>query len=276
MYGFHTTLDKIPHLISIGATAAQIMTGSPRSYNCKLYETSLTEPIKNLVETSDFFLINHSPYVLNFCRRDMGPGPVNCLTNHMINGYQLGCAGTILHMPKNSQKYDKDTALRNMSKNLQDCLDNTKNGHIILENMTGGSSMCCLIKEMGEFWDEYVDESMRKRISWCLDTAHLWGVGEYDLGSRRCVDQMFCDWNHYIGMDHLTCFHFNDSKVKLGGKADRHADITSGEIAPKGLKHIFKYCKKYQLPMIMEVKCDAIPLLNQLEIVSQWDKEYKV
>jgi hypothetical protein len=54
-------------------------------------------------------------------------------------------------------------------------------------------------------------------------------------------------------MDRLRCFHFNDSKIELGGNRDRHANIGEGTIGAKGLAPLVGNPKIRNLPLLLEV-----------------------
>ena len=48
---------------------------------------------------------------------------------------------------------------------------------------------------------------------------------------------MLKDFDKIIGLNKLKVIHFNDSKMPLSSKRDRHEHLGKGMIGEKGLKH---------------------------------------
>jgi len=79
-----------------------------------------------------------------------------------------------------------------------------------------------------------------RRVSICLDTAHLWGAGcPIDTGAG--VDQLVAEFDARIGLDRLAMIHLNDSKSELGSRMDRHEHLGAGRIGPAGLARILTH-----------------------------------
>ena len=73
-----------------------------------------------------------------------------------------------------------------------------------------------------------------RRVSICLDAAHLWGAG-YPISDPAEVDRLVDEVDRLIGLDRLAMIHFNDSRAELGSRADRHEHIGAGGIGPAGM-----------------------------------------
>lgn len=255
------------------ATAIQIWTGNPKSYHAKHLEN--TEPARQYVEDNNLFLISHSPYILNFAR-DPDPKILNRYITDLKNIHNLGGKGSVLHMGFNVKTIKKshEEACRTMIKNLDLVAQKTpKDSTMILENMAGkGTAMCCKMDEWAAFSEE-IPEDLYKRISWCVDTAHLHGVGEYNLSMRREAMRFYDDFDSQIGWDHLLCFHFNGSAAALGSCKDLHADIghdMAGVIESKGLRHLARIAQETEKPLIMEIPAMESPVAWQIATVRSW------
>lgn len=87
----------------------------------------------------------------------------------------------------------------------------------------------------------------------CLDTAHLHGMGEYNLGTICGTNKLIMRMTE-LGMENrLFCLHLNDSKVPLGSKKDRHETLGRGFIYENGLeplKPLLDWIK--DVPVILE------------------------
>ena len=79
-----------------------------------------------------------------------------------------------------------------------------------------------------------------RRISICLDTAHLWGAGQ-PINTVPGVDRLVAEFDATIGLDRLAMIHLNDSKSELGSRMDRHEHLGAGAIGPEGLARILTH-----------------------------------
>lgn len=128
---------------------------------------------------------------------------------------------------------------------------------LIFENCAGETTkMGRSLKDIKEFFD-VIDDKFHPQLSVCIDTAHIFAAGEYDLGKIDEIDRMYSDFTDILGLNRLKLFHLNDSKVEFGRKVDRHENLGLGYIfgsddRMKALKHFFLSAKKNEIPMIGE------------------------
>ena len=71
------------------------------------------------------------------------------------------------------------------------------------------------------------------RLGICFDTCHVFAAG-YDIRTPAAYADTMAEFDQIVGLDHIKCFHFNDSKFGLGEQKDRHAHIGEGEIGRQG------------------------------------------
>jgi deoxyribonuclease-4 len=126
---------------------------------------------------------------------------------------------------------------------------------IVLENSAGeGNKLGKNLMELGAIIQS-IDPKYQSQVKVCIDTAHIFASGEYDLGKPQQVVQFFVDFNQYIGLDHLEVFHLNDSKVPFGSKSDRHINLGLGHEfseGRKGLKYLLEEASYLSVPLIGE------------------------
>ena len=67
------------------------------------------------------------------------------------------------------------------------------------------------------------------RLGVCFDTCHVFAAG-YDFRTPAAYAATMAEFDRVVGLDHIKCFHFNDSKFGLGERKDRHTHIGQGEI----------------------------------------------
>ena len=186
-----------------------------------------------------------------------------------------GC-GSVLHMGANVANLHQstDTACQNFVDNLDWVLENTpESSTIFLENMAGcGTRMCCKMKEWSRFWNYYLDSDLQSRVKWCVDTAHLFATGEYNISNPDEVERFYADFDKNIGWDNLGCFHFNNSKAKCKSFHDIHADLTSGYIETAGMEALCKLATKTGKPMILETPANSQSLEEQFGLIKKWGK----
>lgn len=145
-------------------------------------------------------------------------------------------------------------------------LEFTHDGKLVLENCAGeGRKLCKNFSEISRIIDQ-VQPSKRDHVGVCVDTAHIWGQGDYDIRKISEIDRMFSDFDQHIGLDRFTLLHLNDSEVPFGSKKDRHASICTGHIWGEdstSLVYLLDKCQEHGIPMVLEtVVTDMVTLAN--------------
>jgi deoxyribonuclease-4 len=267
---FYNTIKKAN---SIGATAIQVWTGSPYSNNYSKIECTDAANTKTYIRENTIHLISHSPYVINFARENQIASQKRLIAD-LENIESLGGSGTVLHTGKNvktiGQSYKQ--AEENFTENIRKVLENySGSSNILLENMCGcGSSMWCELSPWVNYWNEY---PYKDRTRWCIDTAHLYAAGEYDISKKSESLRFYNDFSDHIGWQYVDCIHFNGSLVGFGAKNDRHADIdfiNSGCIKTKGLRQFARIAFMNNTPLILETPGE-ISMKQQIDLIKSWN-----
>lgn len=140
---------------------------------------------------------------------------------------------------------------------FRDLYDVKSQRHVVLENAAGETS------KLGSTFDELkfimgiVPENLRKQVFVCIDTAHIFASGLYDMGRLPHVHQFFQDFGNTFGKDKLKVIHLNDSKIPFDGHKDQHEVLTKGYVFGKdggefALKEFVKICGDIHVPLISE------------------------
>jgi len=283
IYGYHASiasgyLSAVVRAYNHGAKAVQLWMGNSKGYASKELSPEVYEPVQEFVRANNIKLIAHSPYLLNFARplqtTSAGMKALERYLRDLRNVVNLGGIGSVLHMGANVKDLHQtfDEACEMFVNNLRWIITRMpKDATIILENMAGGGTrMCCELDPWIEFWQNHVPEDIRPRIKWCIDTAHLYAAGEYDLSKQDECQRFYDDFEDGIGWEHVLCLHLNGSKTALGSHRDNHADIgpvQSGQIATAGLLHLVRLVTDAGKFMILEVPTDEHNLLVQFDIL---------
>lgn len=147
-----------------------------------------------------------------------------------------------------------------------------QNSVLLLENCAGeGNKLCRTFEEIQGVLSG-LEQGKKQFVKICVDTAHIWGQGDYDLRLISEVNRMFEDFDRLLGLDNFYLLHLNDSAVHLGSKRDAHACLGDGHIwkddfAP--LVHLLNKCKEYQIPMVLETHGTDMITLAQLQPIHE-------
>jgi apurinic endonuclease APN1 len=261
---FHKTLVKtMEYSISLGMYTFQFFLGSPQSFTISILsdeDIAQFHVIKKRFPTKVFV---HSPYVFNLA------GSKDCLSwngdslqdektikvikslEKELNHVALFGQGVVLHPGCFT---DKKKGCKAIAKSIN-MIDFHPDSKLILENMAGqGSVIGSMIEELKDIKDQVVPEK-QKYIGFCIDTAHIWGKGLYDLREIKEIDKMFYDLENILGIQYITLFHLNDSKVLFASNVDRHELLGEGEIwkdHKNTLHYLLEKLKFYNIPCVME------------------------
>lgn len=217
-------------------------------------------------------MIIHSSMLLNFCN-PKAQNDIDSLVNDLRDCALLDrCLGVVIHMGKNKYHGTVKEACEMYVTNVKTVLDKTNNfGNgkpptIILETGAGvGNEVCSYLKNLGRLLRR-LKKYYPQRVKICLDTAHMFSMG-YDMNTELSTKKLFDKIEMYIGISNVSVIHLNDSKVPLGSRVDRHADIGFGEII---LMHFVKMATEHNIPMVLETPGDMFDPVMQMGVVRRF------
>lgn len=242
-----------------GCNAMQIFTKSPRSRQVKPIDPADAESFKkNCKKHNVQHVVAHSSYLLNFGKPiSEVEWALRDIKTDFGRLHALGGHGIVVHIGK-SLDGDREEAIKNVIENAKIVIDETENlvteeGNkldYILENTAGqGSEIGFRLDELAQVWRGL--KGFSPRLKSCLDTAHIWAA-DYDISTKAGAQKTLREYDQLIGLDTLSCFHFNDSKKELGSKVDRHHNIGHGLINIEGLTEIARTAEQKSIPLILE------------------------
>jgi deoxyribonuclease-4 len=256
--------------LSFGMFSFQFFMGSPQSSKRTKIDD---EDILKFLKLKDRFPINcftHAPYIYNLAgSKDSLAHEEDVLITintikiiksleEEINIVSKFGNGVVLHP---GCYKDKIKGCKAVSKSIS-LINFEENGMLILENMSGqGNMLGSTLEELKLIRDNVIEEK-QKHIGFCIDTAHIWGMGLYDLSKNEEIDKMFIDLDKVLNLKNIKLFHINDSKVKFNSKVDRHELLCCGEIwkENKGvsLRYILNKIKSLKIPCVLETDVSDI------------------
>lgn len=272
LIGTHLPYDKsisktLINSINNGQYCFQFFLGSPQS----LTRSKVTdEDKKKFLDLSTRFptlVFTHFPYIANLAgskdilawngdedQDDKMEKVILSLESELETVASFGGHGVVIHPGSYPNKMDGCSAIVKTVDKI-----NFRGGMcLILENSAGqGSTVGSVLEELAYIRN---NSKNKENIKFCVDTAHIWGKGLYDLSNKEGIDCMFLDMERILGLNNIALFHLNDSKVKKGSNVDRHELVCEGEIW-SGKRDVFNYfldCSgKNGIPCIMETEpCD--------------------
>lgn len=245
-------------------TAAQIFLKPPMKVSTtKITEEQIKET-KRYIERNDVYLVVHGQYLLNFIREG---STIQWARKSLIDDLRtlnkITNTAVVIHLGKNVTKDSNVQCIKNFTDNIRNVIDNTMdcNVKIILETSTktkGPSDIFHKIETFGELKKsiekDLGKELFKKRIGFCIDTCHIFASG-YNIKTKESFERWMSLWDTYIGIEHITLFHLNDSKGGEGCCRDLHEQIGSGLIYSEetsGLKALINFAKNNEIPVIIE------------------------
>jgi deoxyribonuclease-4 len=243
----------------------QFFLGNPKSFTRqRLSEKDIINTYEKSIE-KDVCIFSHYPYTSSLC------GSVNSLawngdseqdekTTKILKELEFEVNvlsklsqtnGVVIHPGSNK---NREEGLNSIAKSINK-INFNKGSKLLLENSAGeGTKLCRDFKEI-ESVLESIDIKKIDNVGVCVDTAHIWGSGIYDLSKEDGVKKMFDDFDNYIGLEKFSLLHLNDSEVPFGSKKDRHECLGYGHIWKednKSLKYLLKKCGENDIPIILE------------------------
>lgn len=260
-----------------GQTFCQFFLGNPKSYvRNSITETDLYN-IKNsaILERFPMNWCTHAPYMMSLtgyggklawsddtaATNVLSTKVLPNLLQELEDVYDAGGLGVVVHpgsYGKKPKNFDSDKlGLLGVAETLNRA--EIAKGTVLLENAAGeGSKLPRSLEDIRVILDA-LNPSTTEHVGVCIDTAHLQGVGQYDLSTTTGVDSLFS------AIDSLPIpvklIHHNDSKVVLGGRRDLHAPPGLGMIwgdSPDVLKYFTEICLQRQIPFVVECSPESI------------------
>jgi deoxyribonuclease-4 len=246
--------------VAIGATSIQIFTQSPRMWKPSQYAPEILAAYREAQAAhptiTDTFC--HATYLINLASANLElyEKSVECLTHNLSVARGMGSSGLVLHVGSHMGA-GFDEVVRQIADAFERALAGAEPAPkgvpdcpILIENAAGSGGTVGRSLEEIEFLIDACNGD--DRLGLCIDTQHLWASG-VDYSTVAGTERLIKDIDKTVGMERLRCFHFNDSKIELGGNRDRHANIGEGTIGVKGLAPLVGHPKIRNLPLILEV-----------------------
>jgi len=246
--GIHTSiagsyLNALESARKLGCNALQIFSASPRMWQggpARIPESDAAAFRARREELGLGPLVVHANYLINLAATQpmLRTRSIQAFHDELVRATALGADFVVVHAGSRGEgalvqaistvvESVKQAAKRMPAGNLR----------ILIENSAGmGTCLGCRLEEVGEI----VNGLASLDVGACLDTAHLFANG-YDIRTEAGLSSTIAQIDSSIGLDRVPVFHVNDSKIPLGGRADRHAHIGKGKIGAAAFERLLRH-----------------------------------
>ncbi|MBS2126284.1 deoxyribonuclease IV ['Fragaria x ananassa' phyllody phytoplasma] len=246
-------LGAIKYILSYQANTFMVYSGAPQNtmrtgINQLQIQQALQLASQNNLDINYF--VGHAPYIVNLanpCERKRAFA-INFLVEELVRFDAMKINQMVLH-PGNALKQSISQAITLIAQGLDVILAKTKHLKIkiALETMAGkGTEVGKTLEELSQIRHLV---NYKQRVSFCLDTCHLFDAG-YDLKNNLTL--FLQDLDLLLGISHISVIHINDSKNICASRKDRHENIGFGEIGFNALMKFVEHSFFEQIPKILE------------------------
>ena len=203
-------------------------------------------------EYSDIYpAVVHANYLMNLAspEEDKWAKSYDAMVDEITRTGQLDVENMVVHPGSHMYKEKKATeqqmieaewaGLDRIVKGIKMALEATAETSpkvvICLETMAGqGTNLGYKFEHLGYLIKE-IDGG--DRVGVCFDTCHVFTAG-YDIRSPEAYAETMAEFDRVIGLEHIKCFHFNDSKFDLSTRRDRHEHIGKGFLGEQAFANL--------------------------------------
>ena len=219
--------------VEAGARAIQIFNQSPRMWRGRDYNDEEVAAFHEAHRRRRMGpVLIHTVSLLNCASEDkeLRDKSLASLKLALRDGDALDAYAVVLHAGS-AKAGEVGPAIKRAGAVIREALAETEGCALHLEDTAGAGGT------LGRSFDELAalieGAGGDERLGVCLDSCHLLASG-FDIRDAAGLAQVLDDCVELVGADRLGSLHLNDSKVKLGANADRHAHLGDGELADAG------------------------------------------
>lgn len=236
-------LDKAVEIIkTLQLQTVQIFTDNPSAWRSAPVDPKATASFKAALEEMDVRpSMSHAMYLINLA----SPNPNfqrksrEALKAELERADAYGLQYVVTHVGSHMGD-GAQTGIDRVVAQLEQILSTAGgSARCLLETSAGGGAY------VGAKFDDLAQILGRlpqhaERLGVCFDTAHAYASG-YDVaggdGMRATLDKLTSS----IPAQRIRACHCNDTSVTLGGKADRHIKIGTGNVGLEGFQALLHY-----------------------------------
>lgn len=223
---------------ALRATAIQLFTKTPNQWREPALAAGDVASFRAAVTRHGLqCVVAHDSYLINLASPDdvLRARSIQSFTNELLRCRDLGIRAVVSH-PGNYID-DRASGLERNARAYAEALAAVPcDVGVWIEGTAGsGTALGATFEELRDLRNA-VPATVRARVAFCLDTAHLHAVG-YDL---MRIEAVWDEFDRVIGLELLKCLHLNDSRADAGSRVDRHEWIAEGRIGAEPFRRIMR------------------------------------
>lgn len=239
---------------ALGAESIQIFTRNQRTWRHPPLQEAEVEAFRRArIEHGTRAVVSHASYLLNLCTADPVFRERTCrsLAAEARRCARLGVEVLVFHPGAHGGRGEA-AGVETAARSLDEVVDLARGakGVVLALETTAGQGHC-----VGHRFEHLRDILGRVRdpgrFGVCLDTAHVFAAG-YDLRSTRHYEETLVTLDRVLGLERLVALHLNDSRMPLGSRVDRHADIGEGHLGIRVFTRLVRDPRLRGLPAVLE------------------------
>jgi deoxyribonuclease IV len=248
--GLHCGIERA---VTAGCNCLQIFTKNNNQWNCaSLTDEAVAMFATALKESGLPQPIAHTSYLINAASPsdELWQKSVDALEVEWSRAERLQLAGLVMH-PGAHLTLTPEEGMQRIVRTVQTIIERIKPVHcrLLFENTAGqGSCIGWRFEQLGWLIEQL---NQPAQVGVCLDTCHAFAAG-YDFSTTAKLKEMWQQFDHHIGLEHLHAVHVNDSKKGLGSRVDRHEHIGKGAIGEAAFRLFIRSQPVKHLPMLLE------------------------
>lgn len=261
-------LDSVKEAVQYNANTFMFYTGAPQNTFRSSIKKEYLEDAKKIMKENNIDINNvicHAPYIINLANNvdeHKYEFSKEFLRKEIDRCEELEVKYLVLH-PGSSVKIDRNIAIDNIIRAINDITKEDDKCTILLETMAGkGTEIGCNLEEIA-----YIVKNVKNKIGVCLDTCHL-----NDSGINiNNFDDYLDEFEKQVGIDKIKCIHVNDSKNEINTHKDRHENFGFGTIGFDALMKVINNPKLKDVPKILETPYieDKPPYKFEIEMIKE-------
>src|SRR5271163_1213606 len=236
-------LNALESARKLGCNALQIFSASPRMWQggpARIPEVDAAAFRARRAELGLGPLVIHANYLINLAAAQpmLRVRSIQAFHDELVRAVALGADFLVVH-PGSRGEATPEQAVSTVIESVKQGSKRVglRNLRILIENTAGmGVAVGSRLEEVAEI----LAGLKNVPAAACLDTAHLFAAG-YDVKSEEGLTSTIDVIDSTIGLDRVSVFHANDSKIPLGGRVDRHENIGEGKIGAEAFARILSH-----------------------------------
>ncbi len=254
--GFERALETIQ---ALGLNTLQIFTGNPSAWNPGALNASAAAAFGRRLQELDVRpLVSHAMYLINLAASNptFYDKSRTALAGELARAGAYRCAYVVTHIGSHGGE-GYEAGMARIVSALDYALTRTANGVGCLLETSAGSGQ--YIGARFEHLQEILERlpQHQDRLGVVLDTAHAYASG-YDESTADAMRATLDTLTATVPAERVRVIHCNDTAVALGGRADRHCAIGSGNIGLEGFGALLRYPKLQHCAFILETPGDEL------------------